>query len=335
MITQTAVPWQTPTWKEELSGAFRSVDDLLQFLELDGTDLALQSDSAPPFPIRVPVSYARRMRKGDPEDPLLRQVLPLQAETLTVPGFVADPLEEARHNPVPGVVHKYEGRVLLITSPACAVHCRYCFRRHFPYEDNTGGKAHWQPALDYIAGDLSVREVILSGGDPLAANDNQLQWLTDQLARIGHIRRLRVHSRFPVVIPSRIDDPCLSWLGGSRLDTIMVLHINHPAEIDSNLRAMVARLKDRNITVLNQAVLLKGVNDSAESLELLSEALFAAGVLPYYLHLLDPVAGASHFDLPVSEALALYRTLSGRLPGYLLPKLVQDVPGKASKTYIV
>lgn len=332
MIPQTTTPWQPPAWKEALSGAITRAGDLLDLLGLGDSPLAARVAEQPAFPIRVPLPYARRMEPGNPDDPLLRQVLPLDLESRPVPGFVTDPLGESHHNPVPGIVHKYRGRVLLIASPACAVHCRYCFRRHFPYEDNTLGKSQWQPALNYIASDPAIAEVILSGGDPLAANDQHLLWLVTRLAAIPHVRRLRVHTRFPVVIPARIDEPCLTWLTATRLTASVVLHINHAREIDADVTAMVARLRERGLTVLNQAVLLRGVNDSASALIALSEALFAAGVLPYYLHLLDPVAGASHFEVSESLALALHRQAREALPGYLVPRLVRDVPGAPAKT---
>jgi len=334
IIPQTNTPWQPPAWKEALSGAITGAGDLLDLLGLGDSPLAARVAELPAFPLRVPLAYVRRMEYGNPDDPLLRQVLPLDLELRETPGFVADPLGESHHNPVPGIVHKYRGRVLLIASPACAVHCRYCFRRHFPYEDNTLGKHQWQPALDYIASNSAIAEVILSGGDPLAANDQHLSWLVTQLAAIPHVRRLRVHTRFPVVIPARIDEPCLAWLTATPLITSVVLHVNHGREIDREFTAMVARLRERGITVLNQAVLLRGVNDSADALIDLSEGLFAAGVLPYYLHLLDPVAGAGHFAIPEARAIALHRALREALPGYLVPRLVRDVPGAPAKTPI-
>lgn len=341
MITQTAATWQIPsrkqglTWKEELSGAITRVEHLLALLDLADSPLARTVATWPDFPLRVPLAYVQRMERGNPEDPLLRQVLPVIQEGVASPGYVRDPLDEARYNPVPGVVHKYAGRVLLITSPACAVHCRYCFRRHFPYQDNTLGRERWQQALDYIAANHSITEVILSGGDPLAANDSHLRWLVEQLAAINHVRRLRVHTRLPVVIPSRIDVACLDWLTSTRLATLVVLHINHGNEIDAEVIAMVGRLRDRGITVLNQAVLLNSVNDRVDVLASLSERLFEIGVLPYYLHLLDPVSGASHFDVPHDQALALYRELHAALPGYLVPRLVRDTPGARGKTLML
>lgn len=341
MIPQTAASWQGPAeleqpsrWKKELSEAITHGDQLLALLGLTDSPLASRIAALPDFPLRVPLSYVQRMQPGDADDPLLRQVLPVNEELLPVSGFGHDPLQESRYNPVPGIVHKYRGRVLLITSPACAVHCRYCFRRHFPYEENTLGKAQWQQSLDYIAADSAIREIILSGGDPLAANDNHLAWLASQLADIPHVERLRVHTRFPVVIPSRIDEHCLAWLTGTRLATVIVLHINHPNEIDDDVVAMAARLRRAGLTVLNQAVLLRHVNDSTDIQVALSERLFAAGILPYYLHLLDPVAGAGHFHVDDDRAVELHLTMQAALPGYLVPRLVRDIPGAKAKTVV-
>jgi EF-P beta-lysylation protein EpmB len=278
--------------------------------------------------------FLNLMAKGDPEDPLLLQVLPSNRERLKVEGFSPEPLLESAYNPVPGIIHKYQGRVLLITTPACAIHCRYCFRRHFPYEDNTPGKSQWQKSLAYIGENSSISEVILSGGDPLACDDRHLEWLVQQIEAIPHIKRLRIHSRLPVVIPSRIDDHLLRWLGATRLKVAVVLHLNHPNETRGELKSAVSKLNRQGIAVLNQTVLLKGINDTADTLVELSEALFAIGVLPYYLHLLDPVEGASHFDLDEINARSLFLDMQKKLPGYLLPRLVRDVPGQQSKVTI-
>ena len=272
------------------------------------------------------------MNYGDPEDPLLTQVLPCAKELRDNNAYSADPLEESKYNPVPGIVHKYRNRVLLIVSPNCAINCRYCFRRHFPYEENRQSKQQWQQALNYIRSREEINEVIYSGGDPLAANDQFLEWLTQQIAAISHIKRLRIHSRLPVVIPSRVDHQLLNWLTNSRFKPIVVLHINHAQEIDRSLEAAVQRLLDRGIKVLNQAVLLRGINNSTSALVNLSERLFDCGIMPYYLHLLDPVAGASHFDIREQQARDLYRQMQAQLPGYLVPKLVRDKPGEPSKT---
>ena len=223
---------------------------------------------------------------------------------------------------------------MLIVSPACAINCRYCFRRHFPYQENRQSKEQWLQALTYISSNTDINEVIFSGGDPLAANDQFLGWLAEQIAAIPHIKRLRIHTRLPVVIPSRINDAFLRWATGTRLTPILVLHINHSNEIDAEVVEAVRRLQGAGIKVLNQTVLLKGVNDSAESLNNLSERLFDCAITPYYLHLLDPVQGASHFDIDTTEARQIYRELQTMLPGFLLPRLVREIPGKLSKTLI-
>lgn len=331
--TVTPQPLTLPAnWQNQLSQAIRDPRELCRRLELDDGWLPGAERGHALFEVRVPEAFLARMRPGDPHDPLLRQVLPLIAEGENVPGYVADPLAEAEHTPARGLIHKYHGRVLLIASPACAVNCRYCFRRHFPYGDNNLSRAQWEQALDTLRQDASIHEAILSGGDPLAANDRQLAWLVERLAAIPHLKRLRIHTRLPVVIPDRIDGPLLDWLGGTRLQKVMVLHINHAQEIDQAVVDACARLKSANVTLLNQSVLLRGVNDSVATLAALSERLFDAGVLPYYLHVLDPVAGAAHFNVPDNEARELVAGLRKELPGFLLPRLVREIPGEASKT---
>ena len=286
------------------------------------------------FPLQVPRPYLERIRHGDPQDPLLTQVLPVQQELDTVEGFDDDPLDEAAHNPHPGIVHKYRNRLLLIVSPACAINCRYCFRRHFPYQQQRQNRQQWQSALNYIRQHRELNEIIYSGGDPLAANDKFLGWLTEQISQISHIKRLRVHSRLPIVIPSRIDDELLQWMTASRLQPTLVVHINHANEIDDAVEAGLHRLQENRIRVFNQSVLLKGVNDCAETLVTLSERLYDCRVNPYYLHLLDPVKGAAHFDVCESRATQIYAEMQAALPGFLLPRLVREVPGKAAKTIV-
>jgi EF-P beta-lysylation protein EpmB len=321
-------------WQSDLSQCFTAVDDLLTELELDRSQLSVCQRAATQFDFKVPRPFAQRMKKGDPNDPLLAQILPVKAEMRRDPAYIADPLDETNHNPIAGIVHKYRHRLLLIVSPACAINCRYCFRRHFPYQENRQSKAQWQQALTYIRGNTDINEVIFSGGDPLAANDHFLSWLTEQIAAISHIKRLRIHSRLPVVIPSRIDDSFLRWASATRLKPIMVLHINHSNEIDNQVTSAIERLTNTGIRVLNQTVLLKGVNDHAATLAALSERLFDCAVTPYYLHLLDPVQGASHFDITSDQASQIYHELQNMLPGFLLPKLVREIPGKLSKTII-
>ena len=319
-------------WQTQLARAIRDPRELCRRLGLDETWWPGAEDGHALFEVRVPDAYLARIRPGDPADPLLRQVLPLAEEARVATGYVTDPLEESEHAPAPGLIHKYAGRVLLIASPACAVNCRYCFRRHFPYEENAPSRAQWERTLDYLRDDTSLHEAILSGGDPLAANDRQLAWLVERLDAIPHLRRLRIHTRLPVVIPDRIDEALLGWLGATRLQTVMVMHINHANEIDETVVAACERLKAAGVTLLNQSVLLREVNDSVEALFTLSERLFEAGILPYYLHVLDPVAGAAHFDVADDEARDLVAGLREVLPGFLMPRLVREIPGEASKT---
>jgi len=325
----------TPDWKQQLSQAVSSIDQLLNLLKLNPDQLGISHSAAAQFALKVPHSFIARMRPGDPRDPLLLQVLPLAAEMVETQGYNHDPLHESQHNPVAGIVHKYANRLLLIISPVCAINCRYCFRRHFPYAENRQSKEQWQSALDYIRNDTTINEVIFSGGDPLTANDQFLAWLCEQIADIAHIKRLRIHTRLPVVIPARIDQRFLHWATATRLKTIVVLHISHANEIDAELATAIRKMVDAGIQVFNQTVLLRGINDSATILAQLSEALFDCGVVPYYLHLCDPVAGAQHFDLEEDIARHIYAQLQALLPGFLLPKLVREIPGKKSKSLII
>jgi len=328
--------------------AVSSMAELLALLRLDGESLPARWRSpqlrpaeaaARDFPLRVPRSFVARMRPGDPRDPLLLQVLPTAAELVATPGYAADPLHEVAEatessspvSPVPGLLHKYRGRALLLTTGACAIHCRYCFRRHFPYGEHALWSEGWGRALDWLAAHRDVEEVILSGGDPLAIADDKLARLVAGLDAIPHLRRLRVHTRLPVVLPERVDGALLDWLAGTRLRTVVVLHANHAQELDGDVAAAVARLRAARAIVLNQAVLLAGVNDSTAAQRDLARALFDAGVLPYYLHLLDRVAGAAHFEVPERRARELLRELMAELPGYLVPRLVREVPGAPHK----
>lgn len=331
MIPHTTIPLQTHSWQEELSRAVRDPHELFDLLQLDPGTLPSSLTADKDFKMMIPRPYLAKIQKSNINDPLLAQVLPIGAELIKTAGYGIDPLQETHANPAPGLIHKYHGRVLLIVSPACAVHCRYCFRRHFPYEDNQPSRKHWQQALDYVAADPSISEVIFSGGDPLAANDIQLHWLTTQIAAITHVKRLRVHTRFPVVIPARINGDCLQWLTETRLKTVVVLHTNHPNELGDDNHQAVMKLKAAGVDVLNQAVLLKGINDNSKILVSLSEKLFETGILPYYLHVLDPVQGAAHFAVDRQKIDQLQEHLHARLPGYLVPKLVVEEPGAASK----
>jgi len=296
------------------------------------SDIVADSDR---FPLRVPHSFVSRMKKGEPNDPLLRQVLPLNVENEFTPGYLSDPVGDLNASETPGLLHKYRGRALLITTGACAIHCRYCFRRHFPYGQQNAAANEWDSALSKIERDSSLSEVILSGGDPLALSDQRLTTLIRRLDRIPHLRRLRIHTRLPVVIPQRVCDSLLTWLSNTRLSPVIVIHTNHPSEIDEDVRVALAKLQTiRGITLLNQSVLLKGVNDCSETLAALSEALFACGVHPYYLHLLDRAQGTAHFDLPAEQAIAIFNELHAQLPGYLVPRLVQEQPGAPGKTLL-
>ncbi len=334
MSNSAAAERPTVTWQQLLADAVSDPADLLQRLGLPAALLPAARRAAALFPLRVPLPYLARMRPNDPDDPLLRQVLPLDAECNRHTGYSTDPLAESAVQPVPGLLKKYHGRALLIATGACAVHCRYCFRRHFPYADAHTGGSRLGPALAAIAADPSIGEVILSGGDPLTLSDRRLAELARHLADIDHVHTLRIHSRLPVVLPQRVDGELLAWLRRLPLRTVLVLHSNHPAELDDAVRAALAALAAAGVTLLNQAVLLRGVNDDADTLAALSTALHAAGALPYYLHLLDRVQGAAHFDVPQSRGEALIADLRGRLPGYLVPRLVRETPGADSKTVI-
>lgn len=320
-----------PAWRRAMADAVSDPAELLELLDLPRELLPAARRSARAFGLRVPRGYLARMRPGDPADPLLLQVLPLGRELDEVPGFGEDPLAEGAAALRPGVLQKYRGRVLLVVTGACAVHCRYCFRRHFPYAESSPGRAGWGEALDAIAADPGIREVILSGGDPLSVPDERLAELAGRLAEIPHVERLRLHTRDPVVLPERVDDGLLGWLGATRLQTVVVVHTNHAREIDATVRGAFDRLRQAGATLLNQSVLLAGVNDSADALAELSQALFRAGALPYYLHLLDPVRGAAHFDVPEERARRLVGEVAARLPGYLVPRLVREVPGAPAK----
>lgn len=321
MITRTAA------WKNALADAVRDPEELLNLLALPSRLIEAARDAARSFPLRVPRGFIARMEPGNIDDPLLKQVLPLKEEFDVAPGYVADPVGDLHASPVPGLLHKYHGRVLLIATGACAINCRYCFRRHYPYGDALSEKNDWQPALEYIAADDTITEVILSGGDPLLLDDTSLARLAERIAAIPHVSRLRIHTRVPVVLPQRVDDNLLQWLGNSRLQRIVVIHANHPAEIDATVAQAMSRLRGIGVSLLNQAVLLRGVNDEVDTLCSLSERLNAVGVLPYYLHLLDRVAGGAHFEVPEPVALELVQQMRLRLPGYLLPRLARELEG--------
>ncbi len=335
MITRSDPTKHLPEWQKQLAQAISDPQLLLHTLGLDQTLLPelLQADKL--FRLRAPRAYVARIKKGDINDPLLRQILPLNAETQHTPGFIRDPVHDLDAVTVPGILQKYHGRVLLLTTGACGIHCRFCFRRHFPYGENSLSGDRLSSALRHIAADSSIQEVILSGGDPLSLTDDRLSSLTSRLASIPHLRRLRIHTRQPIVLPARVDDTLLTWLNTLRLHKIMVVHTNHPNEIDAAVSLALKRLRSADVRLLNQAVLLQGVNDSVKTLAELSEALFEVWVQPYYLHLLDKVEGAAHFDVTKERALELLHKLSGRLPGYLVPRLVCEQAGTPSKTFVI
>lgn len=323
---------QLPSWQEILASTITDSDELCRLLDLDLSALPKGHFLLKQFPLRVPAPYLNRIEKGNARDPLLLQVFPDAREALQVPEFSSDPLEEAAVNPLPGILHKYTGRVLLLVTSSCAIHCRYCFRRHFPYDENLPGKQQWQESLAYLAEDKSISEVIFSGGDPLTLPDNYLDWFIDELSRFDHIQRIRFHTRMPIMIPQRITPALCRILANQRFRTILVLHSNHAREFDREVDQACLMLKQSGIELLNQSVLLKNINDTSVALAALSESLFNAGVLPYYLHLFDRVANAAHFDVDNERGIALIRELQAMLPGYLVPRLVREIPGEASKT---
>lgn len=326
-------PWSETKWQEELSAAVQDPKELLQLLNLDIS--AYQNYFADKsFKLRVPRSFVARMQKNNPSDPLFLQVWPSSKEGLSAADYSFDPLQEQDQNQLPGLLHKYSNRVLLITSGACAIHCRYCFRRHFDYAENNPGRKGWNKTFEYIEQHPSINEVILSGGDPLMMNDQTLAAFVQEIAKLTQIQRLRFHTRLPVVIPERITQGFLTALK-TRLQTVIVFHFNHPNEIDETVKTALTLLQDAGITLLNQSVLLKGINDCSDVLSQLSESLFKTGVLPYYLHLLDKVQGSSHFAVSRQKAKNIFQELMAKLPGYLVPKLVEERAGERSKTLVM
>ena len=337
----TAAPALTPEkailtlpddrWQAHWRQAIRDPAELLAILGLDAKAAGVSADALAQFALRVPRGFVARMRHGDPADPLLRQVLPITDEMQIVPGFSFDAVGDGQAKKATGVIQKYRGRALLVTTGSCAINCRYCFRRHFDYAGENAAKGGWQEAVAAIAADPDIDEVILSGGDPLSLNTSKLAELTDALAAIPHIKRLRIHSRLPVVLPERVDDGLVQWLSSLPWPVAFVLHANHANEFDAQVDAALARIRATGAQLLNQAVLLRGVNDELDALAALSERSFAAGVMPYYLYQLDKVQGAAHFEVSDEQALALHAGLMARLSGYLVPKLVREIAGDTSK----
>ena len=335
MITRSIASVDSLSWQEQITQSIRDPKKLLEYLDFEKktieTLLGGSLKASKEFSLKVPYAYIKRIKKGDLDDPLLKQIMPSKQELYAAPGYTEDPLSEIETNLMPGLVHKYEGRVLLIVSSNCAINCRYCFRRSFPYEDNRPGKNQWKNAINYIEQNKTITEVIFSGGDPLAISDIQLFWLTKEIAKIPHVQRLRVHTRLPIVIPDRITKDCIAWLTSTRLLTSLVIHSNHPRELDDSVAGALHKLSKAGVTLLNQTVLLAGINDSVDILQRLSERLYEMKVMPYYLHQLDKVNGASHFEVNDMAAIELLADLTAKLPGYLVPKLVREVAGMPNK----
>ncbi|KYP96346.1 lysine 2,3-aminomutase [Sodalis-like endosymbiont of Proechinophthirus fluctus] len=327
----------TPAREEWLYQLDDVITDPVQLLELlrlgQYADLREGAEARRLFPFRVPRTFAARMIPGDPGDPLLRQVITVHKEFDRAPGFSTDPLDE-QHSVIPGLLHKYHNRALMLVKGGCAVNCRYCFRRHFPYQKNHGNKTNWLRAMAYIQQHSELNEIILSGGDPLMAKDHELDELICLLEKIPHLTTLRIHSRLPIVIPARITERLCRRLAGCRLKVVLVTHINHAREIDTAVCNSMTRLRNTRVTLLNQSVLLRGVNDNADTLAALSETLFAAGILPYYLHVLDRVQGAAHFMVHDTQAREIMRQLLEKVSGYLVPRLTREIGGERSKTLL-
>lgn len=333
MITAASTPQALPAWQQEMRAAWRDPQELLRHLELDPARLGIGDDTG--FGFLVTPSFAARMRRGDANDPLLRQVLPTRAEQLDQPGFGDDPVGDGASRVRPGMLQKYAGRALLVTTAACPIHCRYCFRREFDYGAERLDGARLAAAASWLTERPDVTEVILSGGDPLMLNDRRLRRITDALASVPQLRRLRIHTRVPVTLPARIDAGFMDWLGGLPWPTVFVVHANHAREFDDRVASALTRIRSAAHAVLNQAVLLAGVNDDANALTELMEAGFDAGALPYYLHLLDRVRGSAHFETDRARALELVDDLRRRLPGYLVPRLVRERAGVPYKLPVI
>lgn len=322
------------TWQKSLAQAIRDPKELISRLNLPISllDPALQSVQL--FPLMVPVSYLNRIERGNPEDPLLKQVLPVGVESKAVQGFTSDAVGDLNVRKTPGILHKYQGRALLMVSGACAINCRYCFRRHYPYGEEPRTLADWEPAWEALHADPSIQEVILSGGDPLLLTDVRLQELCERITEIPHVKRLRIHSRLPIVLPDRIHSGLLAMfqrLADNGTIVWMVIHSNHPNEIAADVELALRQLLLAGIPILNQSVLLKGINDSVDTLLKLSEKLINLGVIPYYLHQLDRVSGVAHFEVAEEQGRELIRELRTQLPGYAVPQFVREIAGEPHK----
>ncbi len=336
-IEALPAPSGSDSWQRDLSQAIRSSLELLARLNLTPNTESIGrtlSEIESDFPVLVPESYLRRIRPNDPLDPLLLQVLASSQELTQVSGFQADAVHDLAARRAPGVLQKYQGRALLMAAGACAIHCRYCFRREYPYGAEPKRVDDWKPALELLREDSSIHEVILSGGDPLMLNDDRLGWLCEQLDQIPHLDRLRIHSRMPIVLPSRVTPALISLLQSLRMQPMMIVHANHANEIVDDCLAALRLLVRSGIPTMNQAVLLRGINDNTAALSSLSTVLVNNGVMPYYLHQLDRVSGTSHFEVSEETGRQLIRELGARLPGYAVPRYVREIPGAPGKTLL-
>ena len=330
------IPSGKPTnWQEILSDLITDPKELLHILSLDINKKPVSLSALSQFSLKVPRPFVKAMQRENWNDPLLLQIWPSKQEEIGLSGYTSDPLHEVKFNPVAGILHKYQARVLLTAAPHCAIHCRYCFRRHFDYQSNTPSRDDWSKSLNYIKADPSIQEVILSGGDPLAISDRQLLWLIQELESISHLKILRIHTRIPIVLPQRVTPELTTILNQTRFDVVMVVHCNHSQEISTYVIEGIEALRQSKITLLNQSVILADINDDPEILKKLSYALFSLSILPYYLHLPDKVMGTSHFSVPSDKAIRIINSLRKELPGYLVPILVQEEPGALSKTRLV
>ncbi len=325
----------TKNWQQQLAEAFNNIEDLCCYLHISPNDLPVSVAAAEDFPLRVPLSFAACMQKGNPHDPLLRQVLPIKDELFAYPGFSNDPVGDLSSATQTGVLHKYHGRALFINTGSCAINCRYCFRRNFPYSDLQLGKQNENAGIQFIQENPDISEVILSGGDPLLLSDARLTKLFAQLSAIEHLKRIRIHTRLPIVLPARITGEFINTLAQNSKQIVIVVHCNHANELNPRVIAACKLLANKRITLFNQSVLLKGVNDNVAALCELSEQLFSHGIIPYYLHLLDKATGTGHFEVSETAAIALIKEIQVILPGYLVPKLVKEQAGAMSKQYIL
>ena len=331
-ITRDMIDLKTDlTWQQHMKNAIRTSQGLASALDLPLSEID-SGDATQPFPLFAPLPFVSRMEPGNIEDPLLRQVLPVAEEKIQAEGYLKDPLKEDQFSISPGLLHKYDSRALMIINGTCAVHCRYCFRRNFPYQESLQSTGDWDRAIQQIESDVSVHEIILSGGDPLTVVDDRLTELVQRLDQIQHLQRLRIHTRLPIVIPQRITGDLIETINETRMAITIVVHANHANEVDESVAHHLGRLSQTRATVLNQSVLLRGINDDPSELIELSQRLIACGTVPYYLHQLDPVIGAQHFHVPIQQGREIIKEMRTRISGYLVPRYVQERPGQPNKT---